>query len=288
MMTTTAAYTPVCGAQPFRYTKIQCWAPLNPIVGLSWEDRLEGLELLLDSIRPGVAADDTLKLFLAPVLFLDEEDDSSSSEQFCRRYLQTRARFSHPRFRHWLIVPGTLHYEDDGEHYHRCPIFLGGTDIATSVLQQTFPHGCIGPQRKNAVYLRPHDHQVLRAHPILRMDDFRPETGLRLALEIGADHRDGLLWSAIAEDTSHLPDLQLVPDMENNLVDNQQRILGNTCALRPGGLLFSAGLGRGSLHGNHPPCRLYVHQGLGMYAPIKPEQMLTAMGAVARFPTQPI
>ncbi len=226
-----------------------------------------------------------MKLFLAPAFYLCEPGALIDGNAYRDRYLQILAEISQPCFKHWLVIPGAAAYRENGDLFNAATAFLGGAEVSVSVLQQNFAPGGPLPQARNAVFHKPHDPRVRAGYPPHRVDHFRPETGLRLGLEIDNDHGDGLLWNAFADDPDDLPDLQLVTAYRSDLIDHRERILANTRAVKPGGLLFGC---RTSFADNQPVCRLYVYRGRGMYAPVRADTVLTGPGPVARYPSRPI
>lgn len=268
-------------AQGPRYRAVQCLAPLDPLPVGEPEHRLETLLSWLETLTTCVAGNDVLKLFLAPASFLVAGSKPLSALRHHALCLNLREAFAVPTYRHWLLAPGSWHYEQPPRRVQGASLFLGGTQISAHVLQQRSPRAKVRWHSAGAsVPKEP------ASHPAHRVDDFRPETGLRLGLEIADDHRDGLLWSAFRDAPEAWPDLQLVTDASECLRDGQHHIHANTCAVRDGGLIFTAGISAQRPTSATPCAQLLRHEGRGLFAPVLPELLLTVCGAVARFPEQ--
>ena len=265
--------------------EVQCIAlPIKPDPLETELERTGRICQALDALENTREVRPDLSIVLGPEGFLMVDDHPISAASYQTLFENALDMFGNPAYADCLIVPGSLYYEDGDCIFHVSPCFLGGTKIACEILQQTFSQDRGIAQSRNAVFCRPHDWRVLGGSPAERVDHFRPETGVRIGIEIGEDHFAGHLWSAFSAFTDDLPDLQLVPSSGRKLTDGKNRIYGNTAAVRPGGLLFGC-------HGPHNDsqdsgaAQLFRALGDGMFQPLRPTTVLTGAGLVYRYPS---
>lgn len=122
-----------------RGTRVQC-------VGLTLErcpqesasTRLDRILDVMRSLDPGDAMTVDLTLYLAPQGYLHSAQEPMDYQDFCRFFDYGLQQFRDPRFRSSLVIAGSLFYRDGSSLFHVALCFLGGTEIACQILQQTF------------------------------------------------------------------------------------------------------------------------------------------------------
>ena len=271
--------------------RVQCLAaPIDPLPATAkvpleaarW--RLSTLVGLMREAAGSLAGEDTLKLFLAPELLLTPRGEPISESDYHQLLEEMRQTFSRSQFTGWLLAPGSLCFQSDGIYCHVAHLFQGGTDNISGVLKQDLDNYDGRSAAKNIVTAWPDHPLAAGGHPAKRVDDFLAHTGLRIGMEIGGDHRAGLLWSTFASLPQDQLQIQIVPSSTPALADEEGRILAHTVALNPSGLLLGCCPNQASCAATDAAAQLYQHLGDGRFRVVQGTGFVSRHGRLICFP----